>query len=266
MSSRKIQATKNYALFHRNADNRVLDLKKHRKLYESMKRYGFLRCFPIVCFRDSKGNLIVKDGQHRLAIAQELGVTVYWVEETVDFDVAVINCTAKVWQLKDYALKFSANGNKQYQEGIEFAEQHGIPIGSAFAMLAGNVSFSNVESKFIDGTFKVKDRKWADDVAAVYGPLVAMSHSVKRQQFLEACMAVCRVDGFDSKRLISNAERCREKLVAFSTRDAYLDMLETIYNFGRSKLVGLKVEATMAMRERNLATKTRPVTKGKEAA
>jgi hypothetical protein len=64
-------------------------------------------------------------------------------------------------------------------------------------------------------------------------------------------MAITRVEEFDARRLIQNAERCREKLVAFSTREAFLDMLETVYNFGRNKLVGLKALATMALRDRN---------------
>ena len=51
--------------------------------------------------------------------------------------------------------------------------------------------------------------------------------------------------------MLQNADRCREKLIAYSTRDAYLEMLESIYNFGRSKMLGLKVAALMAMRERN---------------
>lgn len=249
-ASKKIQATKNYRLFNRSRDNRPTDLKKHKKLVDSMKLYGFLKCFPIVVFRDKDGKLVVKDGQHRLAVAEQLGLTVYWVEEETEFDIAVINCTAKVWQLKDYAQKHALNGHKQYQEGLDFAEQHRLPIGTAFALLAGTVSFKNCETAFIDGAFKIKDRVWADAVAGIYGALVTMAPVIKKQVFIDACMAVCRVKDFDPKRLLSNAEKCRQLLVNYGTREAYLDMLERVYNFGRKQLVGLKAEATMALRER----------------
>src|SRR5262245_22388251 len=103
MTKRTIQTTRNYRLFERHeGENRPLNLKKHKKLIESMKRYGFLACFPLVCVRDPDGRLVVKDGQHRLAIAEMLALPVYWIEEAVDFDVAVINCTSKIWALKDY--------------------------------------------------------------------------------------------------------------------------------------------------------------------
>lgn len=250
MSNRKIQATKNYRLFTRSPENRPLDMQKHRKLLESMKTYGFLACFPLVVHRVN-GSLVVKDGQHRLAIAESLGLTVHWIEEKADFDVAVINCTSKIWQIRDYAQKFAANGNDAYRAGLDFAEQHSIPIGTAFALLSGSVAFGNIKDDYVAGTFKIKDLAWANAVAGIYGPMIHMSDALKNNRFIEACMAVCRVAEFDAKRLLHGAERCREKLVNYATRDAYLDMMEFIYNFNRSKLFALKIEAIKAMRERS---------------
>jgi len=263
-SSQKIQATKDYRKFIRSTENRPLDIKKHKRLMESMKLYGFLRCFPIVCRRDAAGQLVVKDGQHRLTIAEALGIMVYWIEEEVDFDVAMINTTSKIWVLSDYAQKFAANGHKAYQEAIEFAELHSLPMGMAVSLLAGTISFSNVQSAFLAGDFVVKDRPWADAVASLYRPLSMMSPAVKNARLIEACMAVCRVPDFDAKRLLAGAERCRDKLVNYSTRESYLEMMEEIYNFGRKQLVGLKAAATMAMRERNFATSTNGKAKKKE--
>lgn len=265
--SRKIQATKNYSMFTRHeGENRPFDLSKHRRLLDSMKFYGFLQEFPIVCVRDKKGNLVVKDGQHRLAIAQSLGLTVFWVEASKDWDVAVVNSTAKPWVLRDYAEKHAANGLTGYRDGLEFADLHHLPIGVAFALLAGTTNATPIMEAFVNGTFKVKDRDWADQVAATYGPMVGLSAEIRSARFMEACMACCRVDGFDPERLIACAHRCREKLVSFSTRDAYLDMLEEVYNFGRKQLVGLKSAALMAMRERNPANGRKTAKKNPEPA
>lgn len=250
MATRKISATKNYALFNRSNLNRETEPKKHRRLVKSMQKYGFLPCFPIVCRRDESKQLVIKDGQHRFAIAESLGLPIHWVEEDTDFDIAEINTTGVVWSIKDYARMHAENGLKAYQDGIEFAETHGLPLGVAFAMLGGTTSFTNVHDSFVDGSFKVKDRRWADAVAGVYVPMIRLSAEIRNARFLQACMAVCRVEEFDAKRLIQNASRVRDKLVSYSTRDAYLTMLEEVYNFGRTKLCGLKAAATMVMRDR----------------
>lgn len=251
MASKKIQATKNYRMFTRSDDNRDTNPRKHKHLYESMKEYGYLSSFPIVCFRDSDGRLVVKDGQHRLMIAESLGLPVYWVEEAVDFNIAKVNVTAVTWRLQDYAKMFSRNGKQAYTDGLEFAERHELPVGVAFALLAGHSTFGNLQEQFVAGEFKVKDRKWADTVAGIYCHIVRLSREVSNARFLQACMAVCRVKGFEPDRMLSCAQRCREKLVAYSTREAYLAMLEDIYNFGRQRKVPLKLDAENAMRARN---------------
>lgn len=248
---KQINVTKNYGQFIRSEENRPVDLKRHRKLVESMKEYGFIPEFPIVCVRDKDDRLIVKDGQHRLAIAFQLGIPVFWVESDIQFDTAKINCTSKTWVAKDYANTFAMSGKVDYQEGIDFAAQHGIPVTIAFSLLGGTVSWGNVSGAFFAGEFKVTDKRWAGSVAGIYKVLSGLSSKVRNSRFIAACMAVCRVEGFDPKRLLSNAERCPDKLLSYSTRDAYLEMIEDIYNFGRAKLVPLKIEALTAMRERS---------------
>lgn len=260
----KIQVTKNYRLFARHSsENRPLDIQRHKRLLASMERYGFLECYPIIVVRDAQGVLTIKDGQHRHYVAEHLGLPVAYIEEKEDFDVAIVNSAQKGWTVRDYAQKFAGNGIEDYVEGLDFADRHKLPIGRAFALLAGTTTYSNIQDAFMTGDFKIRDRDWADAVAAVYGPLVQMSPAMKNDRFIEACMAVCRVKEFDRKRLLLGANRCREKLVAYSTRDAYLDMLEAVYNFGRKELFGLKVAAQMAMRDRSAARK--PAANGKAA-
>jgi hypothetical protein len=169
--------------------------------------------------------------------------------------VAITNSAAKPWSLRDYATKWAGAGRDAYQEGLNFAELYGLPLGATFALLAGVTCFSNCQEPFVGGDFKVKDRGWAEAVAGLYGPVVGMAPQLKSARFIEACMGVCRVKGFDGRRLLNNAQRCREKLVPYSTKDAYLGMLEEVYNFGRQQKVGLKAEATMAMRGRNVGHK-----------
>lgn len=258
MATNKIQATKNYGMFCRHdSENRPLDMRKHKKLKESMKRYGFLRSFPIVVRRQGD-KLIVKDGQHRLAIAEELGLSVFWVEEEVDFDIAVINSTSRTWTLPDYAKKHAANGLAAYQEGIDFAEAHGLPLGTAFALLAGTTTFGNCEPQFIDGTFEVKDRAWAEAVVSIYNPIADMCKDLNCLRFVQTCMAVCRVPDFNPKRLLRNADRCRDMLRLYGNREGNLKMLQEVYNYGHSSKVPLAFQAEEAMKRRGIGKKSKP--------
>lgn len=266
MSARKVQSTRNYRLFERHSsENRPVNAKEHKGLLESMKKYGFLECFPIVVYRDANKKLIVKDGQHRLLFAEMLGLPVHYIEEETDFDIAIVNSTAKVWKLAHYAEKYAANGIADYVEGLRFSRQHGLSIGTGFALLSGTTSFNNVHDEFVSGAWRIKDAEWANAVAGIYAPMVEMQSALRNARFVEACMAVCRVKDFKPSRLIENAKRCREKLVAYSTREAYLDMLETIYNFGRRELVGLKAAATMTMKERNATTAAKLAKQAKQS-
>lgn len=254
MPTKKIQSTKNYRLFAQDSDNRPVNVKKHKALMRSMKQYGFLECFPIVCHRNGSKQLVVKDGQHRLTIAEMLSLPVHWVEDQSDFDIATINSTSKVWQVEDFARKFASNGKHDYQYAIDFAEQNRIPLTVAAGLLVGHTTWGNVREAFQSGRFKVTDKEYAQRVADIYVPMCALSSAIKNVRFLQACVACGRVEGFDERRLVENAKRCREKLTSYSTRDAYLEMIEDVYNFGRSKLLGVKASAIMSLRERNAAT------------
>jgi hypothetical protein len=134
---------------------------------------------------------------------------------------------------------------------LEFCDQYRLAVGVGFGLLAGSTGFTNIQAEFLAGNFKIKDRPWADAVAGVYSRMTSLNACLRTSNFIGACMAVCRVDGFDPGRLVQNAKRCREKLVAYSTRDAFLELLETIYNFGRKMQMPLKFAAIAAMRERN---------------
>lgn len=234
--SPKLQCTKNYRLFTRSVDNRPLNLRKRRDLRSSMKAYGFIPSQAISVMRDKDKSLVVKDGQHRLALAEELGLPVYYVVDEVDWDVAAINNTPKTWSIADYAMKFSANGLKDYTELLEFCETHSVPHALAAAILNGSSSFSGGVSKmFKSGRFKIKDRPYAAMVVETYKGILEGSKEAANRPCLEACMAACRVESFDPDRLRHSAVSRRDEIVRFATRESYLKLFEDLYNFHRSR-------------------------------
>ncbi len=100
--------------------NRDLVIKRYKGLKESMLRYDFLWYYPIICYRVGK-KLYVKDGQHRLLLAEMLGLQIFYVVTKLDFDVAIVSSAACPWVLKDYDYigKFIREGNPDYAEGLQ---------------------------------------------------------------------------------------------------------------------------------------------------
>lgn len=237
--------------FTRSHENRPTDVSRRKTLAASLQKYGFLVSYPISCVATG-GKLVVKDGQHRLALCMELGLDVYYVIEGVDYDIAEVNSAVEKWRPDDYAGKHAASGNHEYAEGLSFARSHGLPIRTAFAMLSGTMTFQNVRDEFRNGSFEVRDRDYANAVAGLYSGLVSINAKAKKDVLLKACMMVARVDGFCSKRMLQKAKRRPEMIQPYSTTDACLTMLEEIYNsHAKTGLVGLKAAAYSAMRARN---------------
>jgi hypothetical protein len=246
----RIQVTKNYKLFGKSIDNRDVDLKGRRDLEESMKQYGFLRCYAIVCGRDKDKNLYVKDGQHRLATAIKLGLEVCWIEDTSDMDVATVNSTQRQWKTKDYAWKYANKGNQHYKEVLQFVAEHRISISLAARLLSGTQASGNFSRKFRNGEFKVKDRDFAHRVVSIYVPSIKASKNLRNRYYLLACSKAAMGAAFSVKRFTDSLAKHRELLVNFGSADAYMDMMENVYNFGRRDLFPLKIEAIKAMRDR----------------
>jgi len=246
-----IMCTDNYRLFRSSIDNRDLNLPEHKKLEKSMKLYGFLRSCPIIVRRDKSGILIVVDGQHRLAFAERLGLSVWYVEETVDFDIADLNGTVKPWKFRDYVQNYAKRGYKQYEELLQFAALHQIPLQVATCLLGGTLTFSNIQLAFRRGDFRIKERSRAEMVVKIYAAFKAVCDSLTSVRLIEAIVAASRIEGFDPSRLTDNLANCRDKLHSYSTRDGFLEMLEDIYNFRKKTVVPLKFNAIQAMRKRN---------------
>lgn len=250
----EIKRTKNYQLFTHSKDNRGIELgRTERKALEvSMKKYGFIPAFPIVCYR-REGRLVLKDGQGRLATAQKLGLEVYYVVVEQDFDLAQINgCVAK-WNWNDFATKFAADGNDNYQQVMEFSAVHGIKIATAATILCGNdpTGMTKTSKKFKAGTFEVRSTAHAETVARAYNRLGDIQKSIRNKKLIRALHMLVCVPGFDIERLLSGAKRQPERLVNFGTTDAYLSMLEDVYNFGRKVKEPVKIAAENVARAKN---------------
>lgn len=258
MPNPKLQRTKDYSKFvfaKGNRDVTVNHLRpQHKALKASMEKYGFLPFFPIAVYADGNGKLVITEGQHRFTFAREMGLDVYYVIHEEPVDIAEINQCAATWTPNDYCKKWLHDGNKEYERAADFAEQYGVPLTIAFSMLAGSASWSSaVKKKFERGEFRITNSKFATRVASIYKNLCEINKSAKHNQMVRSLWACCLVPHFEETRLINTARRRPEMLVRVGSVDAWLDILQDIYNFGRSAKVPLKFEAQEASRSNSRA-------------
>lgn len=249
----KLQRTKNYAQFSFAKQNRPVDLLNissgHKKLRASMEKYGFLPSCPIMV--DSQnGRFVIKDGQHRFTFAHELGLEVYFVVDETNIDIAEINAAQSGWSMRDYANRWANEGRKDYTTALQFADQYRVPVGTAFAMLCGTISFSNMKLKFRDGQFKINNISFSTRVAKCYADLCAVKKGVRHDNLVAAIWACCHVPYFEESRILETVRRRPELMTSCGTTESFLQMLGEIYNYGRKVRQPIAFDAQEESRQR----------------
>ncbi len=262
MKTPKLQKTTDYKRFTYVQSNRTVNLqpKRRQDLRESMEKHGYLEAYPLYC-TNGRGRLVIRDGQHRLAVARELGLPVYYVVCEQAAAIPMINTTQVAWGLKDYAQAFAAEGNPHYAELQDFALRHGLPLSICVSVLSNETpsdggNNGNVLVAFRRGDFKVTSRAMGDRVASLYSEISRINREARGRWFLSALFAVCLIPGFDGSRLVKGARRCREAIQKYGSRDGYLQMIETLYNYGRRTKEPVKISAENVLASRNPSKRT----------
>ena len=115
-----VHQTTNYGMFKFSNRNRPINQAHKETLTQSIQEKCLIEDFPIVV--DVHMNIL--DGQHRLAVCQELGLPVSYIispNATVD-DIAKINNTQRNWRMGDYLRYY---GHLQdYQDFQNFFLHH----------------------------------------------------------------------------------------------------------------------------------------------
>lgn len=249
----RIEETADYARFTSSRGNRPVDTGGRRALRQSMERYGWLAAFPMMVRRDGD-MLVIVDGQHRFAIAQEMGLPVRYVAEERDIDVALINNGCSTWKHADYASSWAQRGNAEYQKLIDFSAANGVSLGIGVALLDGTGYVQDNTAamrRFKDGQFKVREGSvaQADRICAIIREARALKRAPASSSFIRAAMLCCALPEFDDERFRKNLTHCPEKFLAFSGLDAVLTMFEDIYNHRQRMLFPLRVAVANAAKE-----------------
>jgi hypothetical protein len=180
------------------------------------------------------------DGGHRFKEAKELGLPIVFKLELKDITIAGYNSDRIDWTAEDYLEYYKAQGNREYWQLGKFVEDSGIQLGICREMY-GNLDYEVFKS----GNFKVVSRyrmradQTLDIVASCRSnnlPFFINETRGKkvRWRLIKAIVAVMNagIPGFNHLKLKSQLLKYGDDLLKdLGTTKAYIDNLETVYNY-----------------------------------
>lgn len=253
--SQKILETNNYSRFELSPFNR--DIGKLDSLYLSMKMFGFLSGFPVIVKRLPNGKLMILFGHHRFMAAKNLGLSIKYVEERQKLDPYIVEQAGRIWEMKDWLTSRRSNDQGPYIEVQKYHLETGIPLHCCISMLAGDSAGSGNHSKlFKSGKYKLGDPKNANIVKDIVLHLKSIGIAwATNRSFVDAISKVAWVDIFNPAVFKKKTSNHRQLLQKQASKQAYVEMIDTIYNFGSRQKIPLAFLADKKAKERNVATK-----------
>lgn len=225
MKNRTVFNTKDYGMFDKDPQNRAVG--NVSKLVESMKTHGFLPDFPIRVV-ESKHGFIIRDGQNRFEAAKSLGLPIWYIiggEDTLTS--AVENVYKKPWTIKDFVSSF--RDNKHYESLAFWCARTGMGFSVAASILMGKVGRGQEAVR--SGTFEVSDITFANKVNDVRLAIKDQGISWSNDsRLIKAIASILLYTDADFTRLCRRISTNGAKIVKQPTVEAFIQMLEEIYN------------------------------------
>jgi hypothetical protein len=244
-----MNSTKNYDMFEFMTANRSINRTHVNKLKKSLAEYGFLSSQPITVTHDMK----VLDGQHRFIACKEMGIPIkYEIVDLKKMDNILVdlNNTQKKWNVSDYVVYYSQQGNSHYTRLLQLSGEYNISI-SAVCSIAGDCVQGGKDTDIIKaGNFKFPDYEQGIVEGKIERVLDACKYMGLKpsDRIIRALILVSRHPQFKWKEFMLKVEYQRDKCYKCSTIGGYFKMLENIYNnkrrnkvvFDEEKLRGFK--------------------------
>jgi hypothetical protein len=248
MKKQTIFQTSDYSRFKKSETNRSLDQAHLSRIKRSFQELGWLSPYPIhVVPRD--GRLLIMDGQHRFTVAQGLGIPIlYSVEaDRPDAQTHAGGLPQIPWRPLDWVTSYHNQGNPHYTKLINFMETQKLALGiSAKLLMSGHNGATEPGKHIKAGTFRVLTPEYADLLAEIIRRLKKIVFWASNKGFINALLKAQLVDGFDHGHFLKKCEANPGLLILQPTQDAFLDLIEKIYNHRTrpADKLAIKFEAT----------------------
>ena len=236
----EIFETKDYSIFKFREDNRVINQNHVKKLSQRMKDRGWLPSSVITL----NGNGDVIDGQHRVkaAIMSNVSIRYKVTKGTGNDEMWEMNTLQKNWSPFDHLHKFVTKGNSHYVTFNQFVNEFPMFKYTEVAMLLNNTLSTIARDTFESGNYVVKNEKKAREWASYILELKPYFEKYYTKAiFVRAFIkVVSNKKDFVFSEFLHKVKLRPNNLVACGTVDQYVEMIEDIYNFKRSKKVNLR--------------------------
>ena len=227
----RVMKTNDYSIFKTIDGNRQVQQKNVNNLIQSMKE-KLLMC-PIIVNEDNE----VIDGQNRLQALKLLKLPVYYlpVKGYGIREVQMLNTYQKDWGINDFMDCYSKEGRNNYILYKQFYTKWKFNHQESMNLLIGEINNRDVYYAFRQGTFTVKSYQEAERKAQKIKLVSEYYAGYKRRSFVQALLYCFQNDEYNHAKLIQKLRYQSTKLVDCTTTDAYLSLIEDIYNF-KSKM------------------------------
>jgi len=232
----EIKQTTNYKIFKRMRGNREIFLPNIKNIGLSMERKNLLSVNPIIVNK----NMEVVEGQHRLYIAQQNNLPIFYFQTEADInDVIALNTASKNWTVIDFAKSYAERGYENYQFILDMHQKYELPIATIVAiskdMKYEENSFVSAKS-FRSGELILgaKERALIVEKCEMLNQLKPFFKKWNNRTFISAMLTVFKAKDFKMERLIYKLESgaiIEEK----ANKTQYLHHLEDLYNHAISK-------------------------------
>lgn len=223
----KLVKTTNYKQFVKMKGNRDIDPGNIWSLRQSIMAKNLLS-IPIVV----NDKMEVVDGQHRLTIAEELKLPLYYLKLpglTID-DVIRLNSYGKKWAFMDYVNTHAAYGRKQYVRIKEYISMLGNFPPSNVIFLVGKYPRGN-RRPFKDGTIELLDHERCIELVSQINEIATYTVPgvVNSKRYARTISQFVRREGYDHERFIERLKLSGKGIGYRGTESDYTRQFEDIY-------------------------------------
>src|SRR3990167_6910002 len=127
----KVYKTTEYDQFKTITGNRNLNKTHLTRLTNSIISKNMMEVNPVIVNEEME----VIDGQHRLEVAKQNNLPVYYTKVNSHSslrEVQLLNANLKGWTLQDYMNSYISLGNRDYKILQDFIDRYEIPTMIAF--------------------------------------------------------------------------------------------------------------------------------------
>lgn len=233
--------TTDYDMFHLLPENRPVDLGHVRKLIAMIIKTNLLHVKPL----DVTMTMGVIDGQHRLAAARQLGLTVFYKvsQELSEADITTLNVAQKNWTGADWLHYWTVKGLPDYMTMSSFMVRHPkLSFSNAKLMLGESAKAGSEE--FRAGRWKAGPADKAEQVAILIEQVTEQVPTFKQPShsgFVAAVFyCIGNIEGFDPKEFMRTILLQPRALVPCASHKQFMETFDFIYNYRKTEARSLR--------------------------